>query len=172
MDNNKFNKFYAKKPISELIVQLRTHRITGTTMDKEWYEGLIAHLKERELSPETRKLIDNILSTDPETLRNEEKPELSLIEKETINNSKSMMTEKYPALSLLARFFIACGFIVGLFTIIITIVFIVQGKDGYIIAGISFVIGALIVISVLAIAELIKVIIDIEYNTRQAANKK
>ena len=57
MSRNKFDDFYFKKSISELIEKLRSHRITGNTMDNEWYEALKTHLKvRRELSENERKI--------------------------------------------------------------------------------------------------------------------
>lgn len=64
MENNKFNKFYSKKSVSELIEQLRSHRITGSTLDKDWYEALKIHLSERDISPNTRRTVNHILSED------------------------------------------------------------------------------------------------------------
>lgn len=40
MENNKYNKYYSKKAVSVLIGQIISHRITGATIDKEWYEAL------------------------------------------------------------------------------------------------------------------------------------
>ncbi len=64
MENNKFNKFYSKKPVAELIEQLRSHRITGSTLDKDWFEALKKHLTEREISTEERQTVIHILSDD------------------------------------------------------------------------------------------------------------
>jgi hypothetical protein len=64
MENNKFNKFYSKISATELIEQLRAHRINIQKLDEEWYEALKVHLSERELSTEERKVIDHILSDD------------------------------------------------------------------------------------------------------------
>ena len=72
MENNRFNKFYSKKYVRDLIVELRTHRITGNTLDKEWYEGLKKHLSERDITYEERKILDNILSANPEILKQDE----------------------------------------------------------------------------------------------------
>ena len=65
MEDNKFNKFYYKKSISELIKVLQSHRITGSTLDKEWYEALKIHLSERELDESSRMVVEKILNTDP-----------------------------------------------------------------------------------------------------------
>lgn len=64
MENNKFNKFYIKKPVTELIEKLRSHRTTGTTLDEEWYQALKTHLSEREISPDEKESVDHILSDD------------------------------------------------------------------------------------------------------------
>ncbi len=62
MENNKFNKFYLKKPVTELIQEIRAHLITGNRLDKEWFEALKIHIIERELSTEERQTINHILS--------------------------------------------------------------------------------------------------------------
>jgi hypothetical protein len=82
MENNRFNKFYSKKYVRDLIVELRTHRITGNTLDKEWYEGLKKHLSERDITYEERKIVDHILSATSEVLKQDE--EQFAIEKERL----------------------------------------------------------------------------------------
>ena len=77
MENNKFNKFYSKKSVIDLIEQIRSHRITGNkisynTMDKDEYEALIKHLSERDITDEERKILDYILSANPEILKQDE----------------------------------------------------------------------------------------------------
>jgi hypothetical protein len=64
MKNSKFNKFYSTKPVAELIEQLRDHRVNVKKLDKEWFEALIVHLSEREISTEERKTVNHILSDD------------------------------------------------------------------------------------------------------------
>ena len=90
MENNKFNKYYSKKPVSDLIVQLRTHRITGSTLDKEWYEGLKKHLSERDITDEERKKVDHILSANPEILKTDEEQfaiEMKRLKEIAVNSS-------------------------------------------------------------------------------------
>lgn len=72
MENNKFNRFYSKKLVAELLEQLLSHRITDSTLDKEWYEALKIHLSERELNEGSRKIFEKILHTDPKILKQEE----------------------------------------------------------------------------------------------------
>jgi VIT1/CCC1 family predicted Fe2+/Mn2+ transporter len=171
MDNNKFNKFYSKKSVSDLIGQLRQHRITGTSMDKEWYEALKTHLSERDLTEETRKIVDHILLADPDILRTEEKEEEKLKATETNNQSISFGSERYPALRTIADFYTALAWLVGIVAVIIAVYFGTT-EEAVLIAVATLVVGALIVLGVLAVSESIKVVIDIEYNTRQTANKK
>ena len=64
MENNQFNKFYSKKPITELIEQLRAHRINVNRLDKDWFEALKVHLSEREISTKERQTVNHILSDD------------------------------------------------------------------------------------------------------------
>lgn len=69
MEDNKYNKFYAKKPVNELIEQLFSHKIERTRLAEDWYEALKIHLDERELSNEQKKMVNDIISTDPDTLK-------------------------------------------------------------------------------------------------------
>src|SRR4051794_13202410 len=101
MENNKYDKFYSKKSVSELIGQLHSHRISGSSLDKEWYEALKVHLAERELSDEAKKSIDHILSSDPDTLKKETQIGQPLNEAEKLNKRLSHV-EKYPALRTLS----------------------------------------------------------------------
>ncbi|MBP7498067.1 MAG: hypothetical protein KA792_10430, partial [Bacteroidales bacterium] len=158
MENNKFNRHYSKKTVSELLGQLRTHRITGVTLDKDWYEGLVTHLRERDLTQEESNIFNHILSAETIILNNEEKQEELLKEKEYKEVSKIFFTEKYLTLRTISKILIAFGFIVGLVTIIGTIFFLVQGKEGIIFGVLILVIGTLITLGVITIAESIKVI--------------
>jgi tRNA(Ser,Leu) C12 N-acetylase TAN1 len=90
MENNKFNKFYSKKSVIDLIEQIRSHRIKGNTMDKDWYEALIKHLSERDITDEVRKKVDHILSANPEILKNDEEQfaiEMKRLKEITFNSS-------------------------------------------------------------------------------------
>ncbi|MDP3644341.1 MAG: hypothetical protein Q8S54_14275 [Bacteroidota bacterium] len=185
MDNNKFDKFYSSKSVSELIIQLRTQRITGSTIDKEWtkvqrneffevmkwHEGLKSHLSRRVLSAEARKMVDHILSSDPETLRKEVINQQELNDLETTNQSLSFSTEKYPALRIIARLLTVYAWIAGIVTLIIATNFGIKSEGSIIVLPV-IVIGALNVLGTLAVSGLIKVVIDIEFNTRQKANEK
>lgn len=172
MENNQFNTFYSKKTVKELLGMMRSHRITGSTLDKEWYERLKQHLNERDITNEERKLVEHVLSANPETLESEAAQEAILKATEVSNQPISVGTDKYPALRTIAGFFTFFAWIVGILSIIIAVYFGSQREAGIFIALPTIIVGALIVLGVLAVAESIKVLIDIEYNTRQAANKK
>lgn len=81
----------------------------------------------------------------------------------TLNSTRS----KYSALKTIAIVLKLFAWIYGFVTVIITIYFGMEGEAGFYIAIPVLVIGSLIVLLVLAISELIMVLIDIEYNTRQ-----
>lgn len=95
MEDNKFNKFYYKKSISELIKVLHSHRITGSTLDKEWYEALKIHLSERELDENSRMVVEKILNTDPETLKQEEENEVKSYSESKIISSNETLNKSY-----------------------------------------------------------------------------
>ena len=85
-----------------------------------------------------------------------------------LKNSRS----RYPALKTIAGLFSIIAWIIGIVAIIIAIYLFDQGESGFVF-GITFlVVGALNVLFVLAISELIMVLVDIEYNTRQKNKKK
>ena len=157
MENNKFNKFYSKKSVKELLGQLRSHRITGSTLDKEWYEGLKQHLYERDITEEERKIVDHILSAEPEILKTEEAQEPNLKATEISSQPIALGTNKYPALSTIAGIYTAFAWIVGILAIILAIYFGSKAEAGLFIALPILVVGALIVLGVLAVAESIKV---------------
>ena len=172
MENNKFNKFYSKKTVKVLLGQLRSHRINGSTLDIEWYEGLKQHLSERDITDEERRIFEHILSADTEILKTEEAQEANLKATDISNQPISMGTDKYPALRTIALFYGVFAWIVGILAVILAVYFGSQGIAGVFLALSTLVVGALIVLGVLAVSESIKVFIDIEYNTRQEANKK
>lgn len=171
MGNNKFNKFYSKKSVRALIMLLRSQRITGATMDKEWYEGLKSHLSERELSDEERKIVDYILSSDLDTLSKDGIKEQEFNDDKTTNQSLALPPEKYPTLRTIAKLFTVYAWIAGIATLIIAINLGTKSEGSIIVLPV-IVIGALNVLGTLAVSELIKVVIDIEFNTRHKANEK
>lgn len=155
MENNKYNRAYLKMPVSELLELVRTHKITGkayinySLMDEDWYEALINHLHERDLTPEERIIFDQI-----ELIKEKE--------------HKTMLPEKYPALRTIAGFFKLLAWIVGIVAVIAAVLLASKGGDfGILISVIIIVIGATILLGLLAISESIMVLIDIEHNTRQ-----
>lgn len=90
------------------------------------------------------------------------------VNKNELESSKS----KYPALRTIVVICKVFAFIIGIAAVIIAIVCISQGQAGAMTGIIFLLIGALIVIGLIAVSELIKVFIDIEYNTRQASKRK
>jgi len=117
MENNKFNKFYSKKPPGELIEKLRLNKINENILDKEWFEALKLHLSERNLTDDENKLIDYYLTTDSETLINEGKMKKELKENEkikqqlpsTIKNKKNNSAKIIAAVVII--FIIAGGYL-------------------------------------------------------------
>ena len=85
-----------------------------------------------------------------------------------LENSRS----KYPALRTIAGFYTFFAWIVGVVAVIAAIYFFTQGEAGLFFAIPVLVVGALIVLGVLAVSESIMVLIDIEYNTRQKSKTK
>ena len=170
MENNKYNKFYSSKSVNELIGQLRSHKITGISLAEDWYEALKIHLAERELSDEERKMIDHILSSDSNTLKNERQSTQRLNETEKLNIPLSF-TEKYPALRTLSGVIAFIAWTVAILTLIIVIALLSNssGEGSWVLPVGTLAIGAILFIVLLAYSEIIKVFVDIEENTRMAA---
>lgn len=102
-------------------------------------------------------------------LDKEEQTTLKEIKTEiALENSRS----KYPVLRTIAGFFTLFALIIGIVTVIASIYFFTQGEAGLLFAIPILIVGALIVLGVLAVSELIMVLIDIEYNTRQKSKTK
>ena len=92
MSKNKFEDFYSKKSVSELLEKLRGARISPDTIDKEWYDALIIHLENRQLSEEEKKILERIRTAEPGSLKIDEEKEQALrIEKEKMTTHKTGM---------------------------------------------------------------------------------
>ncbi len=74
---------------------------------------------------------------------------------------------KYPALRTISGIYRVSAWIIGIVTVLFSLLFLQAGEWGLIFTLISIVVGGLIILGVLAVAESIMVFIDIEYNTRQ-----
>jgi hypothetical protein len=87
-----------------------------------------------------------------------------------IGSSFSDNTEKkYPALRTISGIYKVFGWLIAIATIIVAAIF---GQGGVAFALITIIFGALIVLGVFAVAELIMVFIDIEENTRTNNKQK
>ena len=171
MSKNKFDDFYSKKSISELIEKLREGRINPATIDKEWEDALIKHLNSRGLSIIERNMVKRILTSDIETLKSDSEK----IEKDKLNatpTSNDSESSRYTALKTIVGLISALGYIV---IILGVIVLIYLGSQGQLFMGfIGLVTGVIISLPLLAFSNLIYVFIDIEQNTRktrEAINK-
>ncbi len=81
----------------------------------------------------------------------------------TEENSK----EKYPALRILSSLYFGLAWVVGIFAIIYSIYCFSQGKDYATDEGIYYLItGLASLLGMIAVSEIIRVILDIEINTR------
>lgn len=153
MSNNRYDDFYSRMTTEVLFEKLIAHKTGKTSLGEDWYRGLVSHLLTRELTDEQKKIL-----------------ELENIQPaETEGQSISPPAKKYPALRTIAGIFAGLAWIIGLAAVIGTGYLITTGEQG-IIASIPMILGgALTVIMLVAASELIKLFIDIEYNTRQAA---
>lgn len=76
MENNKFDKFYSKKRIKDLLEKLRNHKSGIFLIEPDWYDGLIIHLNNRNLAPAEKEEFDYILSTDPKELKSKSQTQM------------------------------------------------------------------------------------------------
>ncbi len=165
---SKFDDFYSKKPISELLEKFRIGKISPESIDREWYEALLLHLQKRDMTSEQKNEFDRIVYSDLETLKATLKDSQSLQMEHAKTESNFAVNNhqesNYNALktvtkiiSILGKVMIIIGF--GLFLFLI-------GQDQGLIGFISLVISFLISLLFLAFSNLIQVFIDIERNTR------
>ena len=165
---NKFDEFYSKKTVVELLEKLKQARINPTTMDKEWYEALIIHLNSRGLSGKAKSMMEHILSADPEILKGDKALEETIksgSDKSVTSSSNFSEAGRYSALKTVVGLISALGGIVILAGII---ALIYLGQSGQVAMGlVALIISVVIALPLLAYSNLIHVFIDIEYNTRK-----
>ena len=86
------------------------------------------------------------------------------------NNEKNNNSYRYPALRTIAGVYMVFTWIIGIITILTTLKFFF--KDGNVIFGfVSLIAGGLLALGLGALSEVIKVFLDIEYNTRKMSEK-
>lgn len=87
--------------------------------------------------------------------------------------SQQGFAKKYPALRTLSGVIAVIAWIAALATLIIVLALLsnARGEGSWIIPVATLIVGTLIFIGLLAYAEIIKVFVDIEENTRMAATK-
>ena len=171
---SKFDDFYSKKSVPELLEKLRTAKAAPGTIEKDWYDGLILHLNERQLSDEEKKIKEKILSSDPDALKADtEIKQLLIVEQAKAEVTQSGIgggAERYSALksivgliSMLGYFVIIVGFGLLIF---------LTSHDQPLMGFVALVVSVVIALPLLAFSNLIHVFIDIEYNTRKIREAK
>lgn len=163
------HKVYSKMTTSELLELLNSCNRTGklfinyTLMEKEWIDELIIHLKQRDLTQLDREKFSVLMS---KTLDDKTDQQSSNIDKNIIHeNSKTISSNKYPALIIISGIHSVFGILVGVVTVMLTIYYFSQGEQGLFYGLASILIGSLTTISLIAVSEVIKILIDIEYHT-------
>lgn len=166
---SKFDDFYSKKTVAELLEKLRIGRVSPEMIDKEWHSALIHHLNERQLTESEKKIKEYILSSDLEILKSDKKIEQTLDDEKnkSIPTSLGISGEvgRYTALKTVVGLISVLGYIVigvGL----IALLYLVTNGQAFI-GFITLVISIVIALPLLAYSNLIYVFIDIEYNTRK-----
>ena len=166
---SKFDDFYSKKTVVDLLEKLITSRVSPETIDQEWYDALILHLKERHLSNEEIIMMEKILSADPVSLKRDKEMAQSLREEQVKKGTTSLNInedgEKYAALKTLIGLISILGYIV--IVVGIGSLIFLASNDQVFIGVIAFVISIVISLPLFAISNLIYVFIDIERNTRK-----
>lgn len=166
---SKFDDFYSKKPVSELLEKLRVAKTSPATMEREWYDGLIAHLKQRETTTDEKNLFNHILSMEGESLKTDMEVEQEMKRKERLAESKPIIGEgisgRYPVLKTYIGLISFLGYLVILVGTVLLIFWLT--KDEGVLGIIAFVSSVVISLPLLAYSNLIQVFIDIEHNTRE-----
>jgi hypothetical protein len=171
--SNKFDNFYSKKPVSELIHKLLDHKVHGLSMDPTWYDALIIHLSKRDMTDDQRKEIDHILTSDAATLKRGSVQYESAPESMMSAKVGHVTSGKYPALQMLSGIIATVAWIIAGLTVVIVLALFnnLHGEGSWIFPIGTFAIGAIFSIALFAYSEVIKVFIDIEENTRRTSAK-
>jgi hypothetical protein len=172
--SNKFDDFYSKKPVSELIEKLLDHKVHSQSMDPTWYDALIIHLSKRDMSNEQRTLMDHILNSDAATLRKENARYENTPDSVSSSSKVEYATSsKYPALQMLSGVIAIIAWIIAVLTVVIVLALLsnLRGEGSWIFPVGTLALGAICCVALFAFSEVIKVFVDIEENTRQAAAK-
>lgn len=169
---SKFDDFYLKKSVKELLEKLRLAKITPGTMDKAWYEALIIHLQERELTMDEKNVLDRILSSDSDSLRTDKEVnqllEPDLIKRESVSSFSSSEGGRYTALKTLNGLIILLCYLI-VFVGIGGFLFFMFSQNQGLHGLVALVISIIIALLLFAYSNLIQVFIDIEYNTRKTS---
>lgn len=165
---SKFSDFYSKKSVEELLEKLRLARITPESIDKAWYDALIVHLKERELTTDEKKIFDHILYSDVDSLT--DKKITQFLETETRKDESASLSgndenSRYTALKSVSALISLLGYFVIL--VGIGLLFFMLSEDKGMMGFIALVVSIVISLPLLAYSNLIQVFIDIEQNTRK-----
>ena len=72
MDKTVSDSLYSKLKLGELIEQVRAHRTGEKPLDKQWYDNLVTHILERNLSEDERSNVLSVLSADFNALKKED----------------------------------------------------------------------------------------------------
>jgi hypothetical protein len=67
-----YNSFFENKTINELAELLFNHKINRVIITQDYYDALLTHLAQRDLSPAERSLIDDVLKGTSEELKTKE----------------------------------------------------------------------------------------------------
>lgn len=76
MENNKFDKFYSKNSVDELLNKILLHNNSTQRLDKEWLEGLKKHLLERDLTNEQKQLYEEYISNESKIIMQDKEQEI------------------------------------------------------------------------------------------------
>lgn len=166
---SKFDDFYSKKPVSELLEKLRAAKITPATMEKEWYDGLISHLKQRETTTDEKDLFNHILSSDSDALKTEKEVEQGLERERKLTESKLTNGEGNSGRYAVLKTFIGLISFLGYVVLVVglgLLIFMLTQNQG-LLGIVAFISSVVIALPLLAYSNLIQVFIDIEHNTRQ-----
>lgn len=168
MSQRKYDTFYQGKSTNELFEAIKLHRKNVMPLNKEWYEGLVVHLRSRNLSLKETETLDKLLNADVDS------PDEIVIPASPMDigsNGFEIPANQYPALITISGIYTVLSWIIGL-GVLIAALLTGSKMDSITLPVLIIVIGAFVVLGLLAMAEVIRLFIDIEFNTRKTANNK
>jgi len=168
MDNKQSKESLKSKTAQALLELLRVGQTGESDIDPDYLGYIIDELNSRKLSEKETKMFENLmnLSFEDVPIKNVDlNSKFSEEENKTIQNNTRIEPGRYSALKMMVGLISILGYIVIITGIVLLVISLNNGQTT---TGIlSLIISVVIALSLIAFANLIHVLIDIEHNTRR-----